>query len=136
VVIHVKQHDLFERRGDDLLCDVPITYESAALGGEVKVPTLDGYAKLKLAAGTPSGKVFRLRGKGLPNVEGYGRGDLHARVVVEVPRKVGSAYKKLLKQLADIDDAATYPERDRFGDRVDAFYERRDAMKEQQKKQT
>lgn len=133
VILHVRPHDLFERRGDDLHCDVPVTYEDAALGGETRVPTLDGYAKLKLSAGTPSGKVFRLRGKGLANVEGYGRGDMHARVVVDVPRKLSGAEKKLLKQLRELQDESHYSQRGQFQKRVEAFYARRDAMRSKQK---
>lgn len=129
VVIHVRKNDLFERRGDDLYCQIPVPFETAALGGEVKVPTVDGYAKLKLAPGTPSGKVFRLRNKGVDNVEGYGRGDLHVKVVAEVPVKLTSRQKKLLKELDENRKDDNYPDGVKFHKRVEEFFDRRDAMK-------
>ena len=128
VVLHVKKHELFERRGDDLFCEIPIPFETAALGGEIEVPTIDGYAKLKMAAGTENGKVFRLRDKGIENVEGYGRGDLHVRVVVEIPARLDGRQKKLIKELEEsrIDD--NYPLAKRSTQLAAAFYQRRDAM--------
>lgn len=128
VVLHVHEHDVFERRGDDLFCEVPVPFETAVLGGEIRVPTIDGLAKLKLAAGTESGKVFRLRGKGIPNVEGYGRGDLHVRVVVEIPSKLSSKQKKLLKEYESQSDESQYPGVKGFRARVERFFERRDGM--------
>ena len=95
VVMHVREHPLFERHGDDLLCTVPIPFETAALGGDVEVPTVDGFAKLRISAGTPSGKLLRLRNKGVRCVDGRGCGDLHVRVVVEVPVKLSSKQKKI-----------------------------------------
>ncbi|MBL7115509.1 MAG: molecular chaperone DnaJ [Kiritimatiellae bacterium] len=129
VVLHVRKHDLFERRGDDLYCTVPVSFELAALGGEVRVPTVDGYAKLKLSPGTPAGKVFRLRGKGIENVEGYGRGDLHVRVNPEVPVHLSGAQKKLLKQFAADVGETNYPQGEQFASRVSSFFERRETMK-------
>jgi len=128
VVLHVRKHDLFERRGDDLLCEVPVPLETAALGGEIQIPTIDGYAKLKVAPGTQSGKVYRLRGKGISNVEGYDRGDLHVRIVAEVPVKLGGKQKKLLKELLDLQSDGNYRERQAFHKRAEAFYERKAAM--------
>jgi len=95
----------------------------------VRVPTVDGYAKLKLSPGTPAGKVFRLRGKGIENVEGYGRGDLHVRVNPEVPVHLSSAQKKLLKQFAADSDEGNYPQGEQFAGRVNTFFERRETMK-------
>ena len=129
VVLHVRKHDLFERRGDDLYCTVPVAFELAAVGGEVRVPTVDGYAKLKLSPGTPAGKVFRLRGKGIENVEGYGRGDLHVRVNPEVPVHLSGAQKKLLKQFAADSGEGNYPQGEQFAGRVSTFLERRETMK-------
>lgn len=128
VVLHVRAHDLFERRGDDLFCAVPVPFEDAALGGIIQVPTVDGYAKLKLSAGTESGKVFRLRGKGLPSVEGYGRGDLHVRVVAEVPSRLSSKQKKILKEFREESSDSNYPDREKFRERAEAFFERKAAM--------
>jgi molecular chaperone DnaJ len=128
VVLHVKKHDLFERQGDDLFCEVPVFFETAALGGDVQIPTLDGYAKLKLAPGTENGKTFRLRGKGIENVEGYGRGDLHVRIVVEVPTKLDAKQKKLLKELEESRSADSYPLAKRLDQQAEAFYQRKEAM--------
>jgi len=128
VVLRVREHPVFQRHGDDLLCDVPVRCETAALGGEVQVPTMEGYAKLKIAAGTESGKVFRLRGKGMPSVEGYGHGDLHVRIRVEVPVHLNAAQRKLLKELEEIGDASNYPAERGFHAQAEAFYERRKAM--------
>ena len=129
VVLHVREHDVFERRGDDLYCQIPVPVEVIALGGEIQVPTIDGYAKLRLATGTESGKVFRLRGKGIPNVEGYGRGDQHVRVVAEVPVKLSSKQKRILKDFGELRNESNYPAGKLFRKRVKAFYERREAIK-------
>ena len=128
VILRVNPHELFERRGDDLFCELPVPFELAALGGEAAVPTIDGNARLKLAATTESGKVFRLRGKGMPNVEGYGRGDLHVRVVVEVPAKLSSKQKKLLRDYRELTEASTYPQVKAFSERAQSFLERRETM--------
>ncbi len=129
VVLHVKPHKLFERRGDDLFCEVPVPYETAVLGGQVEVPTIDGFAKLKLSPGTESGKMLRLRGKGIPNVEGYGRGDIHVRIVPEVPVKLSKAQKAALEEFAKHQSKSNYPERNKFKDAADKFYERKNALK-------
>src|SRR5438093_2420166 len=85
VVLHVKPHEFFQRDGDDLLCEVPVSFVQAALGAEVSVPTLDGTTSIKVPPGTQAGTMFRLKGKGVKNIQGYGFGDLHVRVNVEVP---------------------------------------------------
>ncbi|MFC1452214.1 molecular chaperone DnaJ [Verrucomicrobiota bacterium] len=128
VILHVQEHELFKRRGDDLFCEVPVPFDVAALGGDLQVPTVDGFAKLRLAPGTESGKVFRLRNKGAPNVEGYGRGDLHVRVVAEVPVKLNSRQKEILKELADLRGKGNHPLGDGFMDKAEAFYERKRAI--------
>jgi molecular chaperone DnaJ len=127
--MEVREHELFKRRGDDLFCDVPISYEIAALGGEIQVPTVDGPARLKLGAGTENGKVFRLRGKGAPNVEGYGRGDLHVRVSAEVPVKLNQKQKKLFKELEMLRNESNNPDARKFQKKVDSFYEKKQAMR-------
>ena len=114
VVLHVEPHDIFQREGTDLFCSVPISFAKAALGGEVKVPTLEGSAVLRVPAGTPSGKVFRLRGKGLPEVHGRGVGDLHAKLYVEVPTKLNSIQRAHLQSFADSCDEHTHPEESSF----------------------
>jgi len=100
VVVHVKPHKLFERRGDDIFYEAPISFPEAALGTKISVPTLDGEAKLKIPAGTQSGTVLRLRGKGLPHLHGWGKGDQFVTVVVRTPTNLTKKQKKLLKELA------------------------------------
>ncbi len=128
VVLHVKAHPVFQRREDDLLCEVPVPFHVLALGGEVQVPTVDGFAKLKLEAGTESGKVFRLKNKGMPSVEGYSRGDLHVQIVAEVPSKLSGHQKKALKTFSDETDDGNYPAVQRFVEQAHAFIERKSAM--------
>lgn len=125
VVIHVRDHEIFKRQGDDLYCEVPVPFDVAALGGEIQVPTIDGYARLKIEPGTASGKVFRLRGKGLPNVEGYGHGDLHVRINVEVPVKLTSRQRKAIKEFAESGHAENYPVAANFAEAAARFYERK-----------
>jgi molecular chaperone DnaJ len=132
VVVHVNQHELFERRGDDLYCEIPVQFDTATLGGEIQVPTIDGYAKLKIASGTEAGKVFRLKGKGLVNIDGYGRGDLHVRVMVEVPVKLGSAQKKLLQAYKESISDSNHPVARHFHELAEAFYDRKKAMEKKQ----
>jgi molecular chaperone DnaJ len=100
VVVHVQESSVFQREGDDLFCRVPITFPIAALGGEVKVPTLDGHEVLAVPEGTQSGHVFRLRAKGMPSVTGRGRGDLHVAVDVATPKKLTKDQRHLLEQLS------------------------------------
>jgi molecular chaperone DnaJ len=102
VVVHVKQHPFFQRDGDDLVCEAPVSFPILALGGSIEVPTLDGTSTVTIPAGTQSGTRFRVRGKGIPNVSGRGRGDLHVVVRPTVPRKLTKEQKKLLEQLAQV----------------------------------
>lgn len=101
VQVNVRDHSIFERDGKHLFCDVPIGFPDAVLGGELEVPTLDGRVKLKIPAETQTGKMFRLRGKGVTPVRGGAAGDLMCRVVVETPVKLTKAQKELVKQLQD-----------------------------------
>jgi molecular chaperone DnaJ len=100
VVVHVQEHSFFHREDDDLYCELPIAFPTLALGGNVKVPTLDGREELHIPAGTQPGARFRLRGKGMPNVSGRGHGDLHVIARVSVPKKVNKEQKALLEELA------------------------------------
>lgn len=118
VVLHVKEHDIFQREGDDLLCEVPINFADAALGGEIEVPTLTEPAQIRIPAGTQNGTVFRLKGRGVKNVQGYGHGDLHVRVTVEVPTKLNTAQKEKLKEFADLCDLSVSPMRESFFERA------------------
>lgn len=103
VVIEEKEHPIFERHGEDILYNLPIGYSQLVLGTEVEVPTLDGKVKFKIPPGTQSGKVFRLRGKGIPRLHGYGRGDQLVRVQLVTPEKVSSEERKLLEKLAEFE---------------------------------
>jgi molecular chaperone DnaJ len=102
VVVHVVDHPLFRRRGDDLLADLPLTFAEVVLGAEVRVPTLDGTTTIRIPPGTPAGKVFRLSGRGLPTVGKGGRGDLHLNVEIEIPENPGPEVRHTLERLAAV----------------------------------
>ncbi len=118
VVLHVEAHPIFEREGQDILCEVPVTLVQAALGTEIEVPTLSGPAKLKVPAGTQPGHVFRLRGKGFPHLRGSGSGDQLCRVSVEVPAKLSSRQKELLKEFDCLSTDGCSPITKGFWDKV------------------
>ena len=109
VVLHVKAHEIFEREGDDLICEVPISFVQAALGAEVEVPTLAGNAHIKIPPGTQPGTLFRLKGKGIKNVQGYGMGDLHVRATVEVPTHLNSAQRAKIQEFSELCDSNVNP---------------------------
>jgi molecular chaperone DnaJ len=100
VVVHVKEHPLFVRQDNDVVIEVPVSFPQAALGSEIEVPTLDGKIKLKIPAGTQSGKVFRLKGKGFADLHGYGSGDELVRITVETPRRLSARQRDLLEEFA------------------------------------
>jgi molecular chaperone DnaJ len=102
VVIHLKSHSVFQRDGDDLHCEMPISFTQAALGGEIEIPTLDGSAKIKVPPETQSGQVFRLRAKGIKGVRSSYPGDLMCEVVVETPVRLTERQKDLLRELEEI----------------------------------
>lgn len=127
VVLHVRENSIFERHGDDLVCTAYITPAQAALGGDVDVPTPDGFARIKVPAGTASGKIFRLRDKGMPSLNG-GSGDLHVRVEVETPQNLSSAQRKAYDALAAALSGDNFVEARKLAKQVERFYERRDAL--------
>tara|TARA_B100000959_G_C14820821_1_gene557735 strand:- start:292 stop:660 length:369 start_codon:yes stop_codon:yes gene_type:complete len=100
-MIHVRSHGIFERDEDDLICEVPISFPTAALGGELKVPTMTGSANIKIPSGTQTGTTFRLKGRGVENLQGYGTGDLNVKVIVEVPARLNRMQKTKLQEFAD-----------------------------------
>lgn len=100
VVVHVQDHPFFERDGNDLHCEIPLNFPTLALGGEIRIPTLEGEQPFTLPEGTQSGATFRLRGKGMPDVSGRGHGDLVVTVKVLTPKKLTKEQKKLVEQLA------------------------------------
>ncbi|MBM6619244.1 molecular chaperone DnaJ [Bacillus suaedaesalsae] len=107
VVFRVRSHEFFERDGDDIYCEMPLTFAQAALGDEIEVPTLHGKVKLKIPAGTQSGTRFRLRGKGVPNVRGYGQGDQHIEVRVITPTKLSDEQRDLLRSFSELSGTGT-----------------------------
>lgn len=127
VQVHVKDHPIFVRDGNNLYCDVPISFTVAALGGEIAVPTLDGRVKLKIPAETQTDKMFRLRGKGVQSVRGGGVGDLVCKVVIETPVKLSEQQKELLRQLdatmAGESEARHRPKSKGFFDGVKKFFD-------------
>ncbi|MCB1938523.1 MAG: molecular chaperone DnaJ [Rhodocyclaceae bacterium] len=102
VEIHIKKHSVFQRDGDDLHCEMPINFATAALGGDIEIPTLDGMARIKVPPETQTGKVFRLRGKGIQNVRSHVQGDLMCHVLVETPVKLTERQRELLSEFNDI----------------------------------
>lgn len=118
VVIRVKPHEIFKRDGNDVICEVPITFVQAALGDELVIPTLDGRIKYNISEGTQSGTIFRMKGKGIPNLRGYGRGDHYVKVVVEIPKKLNEKQKELLKKFADVMGEDVHEKRKTFFDKV------------------
>ncbi len=129
VEVRVAEHEIFKRDGDDLYCEIPIRFTTAALGGELTVPTLDGSALLKIPGETQTGKLFRLRGKGVQSVRSHRTGDLLCRVVVETPVKLSSRQRELLEELdesfGDSDSGATHsPRSQSWLDSVKGFFDR------------
>jgi len=120
--ILVRDHPLFERRRENLITRIPISFSQAALGTEIEVPTLDGPQKAVIRKGTQSGDVIKLDGKGLPRLHGNGRGDLLAIVYVEVPRKLTREQESLLRRYAELEEKYVTPERKGFMDKVKAFF--------------
>lgn len=118
VVVHVKEHPIFVREDNEVLCEVPISFSQAALGAQIDVPTLDGKVKMKIPAGTQTGKVFRLKGKGIPHLHGNGRGDQHVRVVLETPTELTAQQRALLEKFAEISGEETHPHSKSFFEKV------------------
>ncbi len=122
VVIHVKEHPIFQRDEDDLYCELPVPFTLAALGGEVAVPTLEGKANLKVPAGTQSGQTFKLREKGIMNVNGRHRGNLMARLIVEVPSHLNGEQRQKLEEFAALCGEENTPLHKGFFDRAKEFF--------------
>jgi molecular chaperone DnaJ len=123
VVLHVKAHEIFQRDGDDLLCEVPVSFVQATLGAEIEVPTLNGRAPIRIPPGTQPGTMFRLKGKGVKNVQGYGHGDLHVRVNVEVPTHLNAAQKTKLQEFADLCNGRENPIRQSFFEKAKNLFQ-------------
>ena len=120
--IRIKPHAIFERDGQHLFLQFPISYTQAALGAEIEVPTLDGPDNLKLPAGTESGHVFQLKRRGMPDPRGGARGDLMIRTFVEVPKKLNGEEEELLRKLADLEQINVSPQRKGFLDKLKTYF--------------
>jgi molecular chaperone DnaJ len=118
VLLDIEEHPIFTREGNDLVCEVPLSIAQAALGTEIEVPTLGSSAKVKVPAGTQTGQLFRLRGRGVPDLNGYGTGDEIVRVVVETPRKLSARQRELLEEFAKLAGEDVHPMAKSFFDKV------------------
>lgn len=123
VFLHLRDHDVFQRDGDDLFCEVPLPFSTAALGGELNVPTLTGSATMKVPAGTQGGTTFRLRDRGMPTLNGRGKGDLHVEVQVEVPTKLTSEQKEKLEAFTKSIGEKNSPMQESFFEKAKRFFE-------------
>jgi molecular chaperone DnaJ len=122
VVVHIKEHEVFEREDNNLFCEVPVSFSTAALGGEATVPTLDGQAQLKIPAGTQSGTAFKLRSKGVPVLNSHSRGDLIVRVAVEVPTRLNAEQRKKLEEFAALMGDENSPMHKSFFEKAKEFF--------------
>lgn len=122
VVVHIREHAVFARDGDDLFCEMPVSFVIAALGGEINVPTLEGKASIKVPAGTQNGTVFKLRGKGMPHLRGSGQGQLLVRAVVEVPTKLTAGQRRKLEEFAESCGDQNAPMTRSFLERAKEFF--------------
>jgi molecular chaperone DnaJ len=123
VVVHVQEHKIFQRNEDNLYCEVPIPFSVATLGGEIAVPTLEGRANVRVPAGTQSGQMFKLRGKGVVHVNGRERGDLLVRVMVEVPTRLNAEQRAKLQEFAELCGEENTPLRKSFFERAKEFFQ-------------
>ena len=118
IYIHVKDHAIFDRHGYDIICNVPVGFPTATLGGEIEIPTLNGNVVMKIPEGTQSGKIFRLQGKGIKRLRGYGQGDQLVRVSVETPTRLNSEQKRALREFAKLCSDKVNPLAKSFMDKV------------------
>ncbi|MPM88965.1 Chaperone protein DnaJ [bioreactor metagenome] len=114
ITVTVRPHEIFRREGNSVLCEAPITFAQAALGAEMEIPTIDGKVKYDIPEGTQSGTTFRLRGKGIPNLGGKGRGDQYVRVNVEVPKRLNRTQRDALKKFEETLKDENYEQRKGF----------------------
>jgi len=120
--VSVKKHKIFEREGTHLILRMPISYSQAALGASIEVPTLSGPHELRVPAGTQSGDVFRVRGRGLVDPRGGSAGDLHVQTYIEVPKKLTPRQDKLLRELAEVEQSEVSPHRKSFLERLKEYF--------------
>ncbi len=123
VFLHIKRHEIFEREGENLYCEVPMPFATAALGGELEVPTLEGESSIKIPAGTQGGTTFRLKNRGIKDLRTGRKGDLHVEVHVEVPSKLNTEQKEKLKEFAESIGEHNNPMQESFIEKVKRFFE-------------
>jgi molecular chaperone DnaJ len=122
VVLHVREHEIFKRDGDDLICEVPVSFIQATLGGEIEVPTLENKMTVKVPAGTQPNALFRIKGRGVKNLQGYGHGDLHVRVQLEVPTRLNHEQKAKLQEFAALCNGQETPLAQGFFEKAKKFF--------------
>ena len=121
--VNVRPHPIFERRGFDVYCEIPVTFVQATLGGEITVPTLDGKVKFKIHEGTQPGDEFKLAGKGIKRLGGTGRGNQYVKIVVEIPKNLSTEQKSALKKFDEIKKSGNYKKRDTFFDKIKNMFD-------------
>ena len=122
VVLHVRPHSIFQREGDDLVYELPVSFVQAALGAEIEVPSLNGKVPLRIPTGTQTGQMFRVKGKGIKNAQGYGWGDLHVRVNVELPAHLNAVQRAKLQEFAELCDEKVNPITQGFFEKAKSFF--------------
>jgi molecular chaperone DnaJ len=122
VTVIVREHPLFQREDYEVFCEVPISFTQAALGAKIDVPTLDGKVKMTIPAGTQSGKVFRLKGKGIPHLHSQQRGDQHVRVIIETPTELSAKQRELLEKFAELSGEESHPQSKSFFAKVKELF--------------
>jgi len=123
VFLHLKEHEVFQRESDELFCEIPLPFSTAALGGELEVPTLTGRATIKVPAGTQGGTIFRLRDRGMPSLSGRGKGSLNIEVQVEVPTKLNREQKEKLKEFTESIGDKNSPMQESFFEKAKGFFD-------------
>jgi len=122
IVIRIKPHDIFIRQGENLYCEVPISYATAVLGGEVEVPTLNGKKTVKVPEGTESGKLLKISGEGIKSLRGYGKGDIIVKFTIETPKKLTDKQKELLQKFEESLNDKNYEQKSSFMKKVKKFF--------------
>jgi molecular chaperone DnaJ len=122
-IIRILPHPLFHREEDDLICEIPISFSQAALGATIEVPGMIEKVTFKIPSGTQTGRVFRMKGLGMPNMYGRDKGDLLIKVKIETPRKLTQRQEELLREFASLEDKNVSPERKSFFEKVKSLFD-------------
>ena len=121
IFIHINEDPFFQRRDDDIIAEVPISITTACLGGEIDIPTLEGKAKMRIPPGVQNGKMFRLRGKGMPHLHGYGSGDQYVRIFMETPVNLTKEQKRLIQEFTNLETDRNTPIKKGFLNRLKKY---------------